>query len=36
MDIGYITPSNPVKEAKANKSYEEMSSNELNDNIGKL
>ena len=36
MDIEYVTPSNPVKEAKANKSYEQMSSNEFDDNIGKL
>jgi hypothetical protein len=36
MDIGYITPSNPVKEAKANKSYEQVTSDEFEDNIGKL
>jgi hypothetical protein len=36
MDIGYITPSNPVKEAKANKSYEQVTTDEFANNIGKL
>ena len=36
MDIGYITPTIAVKEAKANKSYEQVTTDELNDNIGKL
>ncbi|MBC7503714.1 PrgI family protein [Candidatus Gracilibacteria bacterium] len=36
MDIGYITPSNPMKEAKANKSYEQVTSDEFENNIGKL
>ena len=36
MDIGYITPTIAVKEAKANKSYEQVTTDELDDNIGKL
>lgn len=36
MDIGYITPTNSVKEAKANKSYEQVTTDEFENNIGKL
>jgi PrgI family protein len=36
MDIGYITPATSVKEAKANKSYEQVTSDEFENNIGKL
>ncbi len=36
MDIGYITPSNPMKETRANKSYEQITNDEFEDNIGKL
>lgn len=36
MEIWYITPNNPQKEAKANKSYNDIISDELENNIGKL
>ncbi len=36
MDIGYITPTTSVKEAKANKSYEQINTDTFENNIGKL
>jgi hypothetical protein len=36
MEIGYILPNNPQKEVKSNKSYDQMSSDELENKIGKL
>jgi hypothetical protein len=36
MEVGYVSPNNPQKEAKANKSYNDIISDELENNIGKL
>jgi hypothetical protein len=36
MDVGYISPSNVQKETKANKTYEQVTSDEFETNIGKL
>ncbi len=36
MDIGYITPTDSQKVAKANKSYEQITTDEFENNIGKL
>ncbi len=36
MDVGYVTPTNSVKETKANKTYEQVTTDEFENNIGKL
>lgn len=36
MDVGYVTPTNSQKETKANKTYEQVTSDEFETNIGKL
>ena len=36
MDVGYVTPANSIKETKANKTYEQVTTDEFENNIGKL
>ena len=36
MDVGYLSPINAQKETKSNKSYDQVTTDELENNIGKL